>query len=93
MVPDHDRAQKVVPDHDRAWPLVPDHNSACCWYQIATGMLFWYRMRLVPDSDNNSLGTGTGWLSWYRNARHLEVKDSHMTNRALVHEIFNSLTQ
>jgi hypothetical protein len=74
------------------WPLVPDHNSVC-WYRITTDAI------LVPDAlgtgfrQQQSWHAGTGWLSWYRNARHLEVKDSHMTNRALVHEIFNSLTQ
>jgi hypothetical protein len=91
MVPDHDRAQKVVPDHDSAWSLVPHHNSAC-WYWITTYAI------LVPDAlgtgfRQQSWHVGTKWLSWYRKIRHLEVKDSHMTNRALVHEILNSLTQ
>jgi hypothetical protein len=64
-----------------------------CWYRITTDAI------LVPDAlgtgfrQQQSWHAGTGWLRWYRNARHLEVKDSHMTNRALVHEIFNSLTQ
>jgi hypothetical protein len=82
----------MVPNHNRAQKVVPDHNSAY-WYRIATDAILVLDVLGTGFRQQQFWHTGTGWLSWYRNARHIEVKDSHMKNRALVHEIFNSLTQ
>ena len=79
MVPDPDSAQKVVKDHDSAWPLVPDHNSA--WPLVPD-----HNRQMVSNAFGTGFGqqqswcTGTGQLSWYRNAIYLEVKYLYMTN-------------